>query len=285
MTGKSITGIFDLNFLNECKTPMYSGANSLGFQLQLKKSESIYLKFSKIPEEFSLIKSQDQLRKICSFRSDLVIPFLDICLLENPFYFSGHYYNLVTLHPFKKIKPIGFYEEFSSIYQTLINYWILKGFNDLHCADILHGDVNIQNIGFATFLSKTIPIIFDINIYQITSTNKKEIFISPEFMAPEVFQFGNYDLKSELWAMGVLLFTIHTKEFPFGLRSGNSKAKNIFLNMSQKNIERIVEKSPQSIKKIVKGLLKLNPTERISTGECLELIKKETKWFIRPFLN
>lgn len=167
----------------------------------------------------------------------------------------------------------------------MINYWILKGFNDLHEAGIFHGDVNIQNIGLTTLLLKTIPILYDINIYERISNNKREVFFSPEFMAPEVFELGLYDLKSELWAIGILLFAINTKEFPFGLRSENVNAIDIFLNMSQINIDKVAEKSPQSIKKIVKGLLKLNPTERLSTGECLELIKKESNWFVRLFLS
>lgn len=285
MIERSITGVFDINFLKECETPLFYGPNSLGFKLSFKRSETVYLKISKIPEGFSLIKSKDLLRKICSFRSELVIPFFDICLLEKPFCFLGQNFSLVTLHPYKEIKPIGYFEQHSSSYQKLINYWILKGFYDLHKAGIYHGDVNIQNIGLTTIFSKTIPMLYNLNIYQRISNSKKEIFISPEFMAPEVFESNTYDLKSELWAIGVLLFTIYTKEFPFGLRSESANVNNIFLNMTQSNIDKVVEKSPQSIKNVVKGLLKLNPTERLSMDECINLFKKESNWLFRLLIN
>lgn len=284
MIEKTITGLFDLNFLKACNTPVFLGPNSIGFRILENNSRSYYyLKFTKIPEGFSLNRDNDLLKKICSFRNDLFLPFLDICILENPFYFSGTSYGLITLHPFKEINPIWYFERYSYNYKMLINFWILKAFNELHLKDILHGDINIQNIGLTTLFSKTIPILYDLNILKKSDNSKLEIFISPEFMAPEVIESGIYDLKSELWAIGVLLFAINTKELPFGRRS--KKSINILSNINQLNIDKAVEKSPQSIRIVIKGLLKLNPNERLSIDEAIDLMKKESNWLFRILIN
>lgn len=112
MIERSITGVFDINFLKECNTPIFFGSNSLGFKLPKIKSESVYLKLSKIPEGFSLIKSQDQLRKICSFRSELVIPFLDICLLEKLFIFQDITLILQLSIHLRQSDPSGILKDF-----------------------------------------------------------------------------------------------------------------------------------------------------------------------------
>ena len=89
---------------------------------------------------------------------------------------------------------------------------------------------------------------------------------SPLYMAPEILRYEKYDAKADLWSVGTVLYEMMVGKPPF--RASNHVE---LLRKIERGEDRI--KFPEevvlsdSMKKLIRGLLKRNPVERISFGE------------------
>ena len=89
---------------------------------------------------------------------------------------------------------------------------------------------------------------------------------SPLYMAPEILRYEKYDAKADLWSVGTVLYEMMVGKPPF--RASNHVE---LLRKIERGEDRI--KFPEevilsdSMKRLVRGLLKRNPVERISFGE------------------
>lgn len=89
---------------------------------------------------------------------------------------------------------------------------------------------------------------------------------SPLYMAPEILRYEKYDAKADLWSVGTVLYEMMVGKPPF--RASNHVE---LLRKIERGDDRI--KFPEevalsdSMKKLIRGLLKRNPVERISFGD------------------
>lgn len=89
---------------------------------------------------------------------------------------------------------------------------------------------------------------------------------SPLYMAPEILRYEKYDAKADLWSVGTVLYEMMVAKPPF--RATNHVE---LLRKIERGEDRI--KFPEevvlsdSMKKLIRGLLKRNPVERISFGD------------------
>ncbi|KAI4158582.1 MAG: hypothetical protein LQ342_007321 [Letrouitia transgressa] len=89
---------------------------------------------------------------------------------------------------------------------------------------------------------------------------------SPLYMAPEILRYEKYDAKADLWSVGTVLYEMMTGKPPF--RASNHVE---LLRKIERGEDRI--KFPEettlmdSMKKLIRGLLKRNPVERISFND------------------
>ncbi len=89
---------------------------------------------------------------------------------------------------------------------------------------------------------------------------------SPLYMAPEILRYEKYDAKADLWSVGTVLYEMMVGKPPF--RASNHVE---LLRKIERGEDRI--KFPEevvlsdSMKKLIRGLLKRNPVERISFGD------------------
>ena len=108
------------------------------------------------------------------------------------------------------------------------------------------GDIKITDFGFARYFDNDMVI--------------QTICGSPLYMAPEIMKNKKYDLKSDLWSVGIILFEMLVGQAPF-------RAKNIFELMRQidKNDVRIPQETniSEPCKDLLLKLLKKNPVDRI----------------------
>ncbi|CDM33671.1 hypothetical protein DTO013E5_1446 [Penicillium roqueforti] len=89
---------------------------------------------------------------------------------------------------------------------------------------------------------------------------------SPLYMAPEILRYEKYDAKADLWSVGTVLYEMVVGRPPF--RATNHVE---LLRKIEKGEDRIrfPEDNPASddIKKLIRGLLKRNPVERLNFPE------------------
>ena len=109
------------------------------------------------------------------------------------------------------------------------------------------GDIKISDFGFARYFDNDMVI--------------QTICGSPLYMAPEIMKNKKYDLKSDLWSVGIILFEMLVGHAPF-------KAKNIFDLMKQieKNDVKIPRdtKISDDCKDLLLKLLQKDPEKRIT---------------------
>ena len=94
-------------------------------------------------------------------------------------------------------------------------------------------------------------------------------------MAPEILKGEKNLLKCDLWSIGIIIYYMYFKEYPY-----NGKNKNTLFNdiNSEKELKTIDNKE---LNDLMKKLLKINPNDRISWEEYFE-----HKFFKKaPFFN
>ena len=135
----------------------------------------------------------------------------------------------------------------------------------LHSKNIIHRDIKLENIlldaddniglcdfGFATIL----PVG--------TSRLNKSWIGTFEYVAPELLCAEEYDFPIDIWAIGVVTYTLLTKKSPFRGPGDHITAANV------KDVKLIYPNylSDQALD-FLKGILKRNPEERMKITDLL----------------
>ncbi|ODV67606.1 Pkinase-domain-containing protein [Hyphopichia burtonii NRRL Y-1933] len=112
--------------------------------------------------------------------------------------------------------------------------------------------LKIADFGFARFLPST--------------SMAETLCGSPLYMAPEILRYEKYNAKADLWSVGAVLYEMTCGRPPFKAANHIELLANI-----EKAEDRIKfsasAKVPESCKRLIRSLLKYNPTERISFHE------------------
>lgn len=112
--------------------------------------------------------------------------------------------------------------------------------------------LKIADFGFARFLPST--------------SMAETLCGSPLYMAPEILRYEKYNAKADLWSVGAVLYEMTVGKPPFKAGNHIELLKNI-----EKAKDKIkfpsAAKVPESLKQLIRSLLKYNPTERISFNE------------------
>ena len=149
----------------------------------------------------------------------------------------------------------------------------------IHKKKILHRDLKSGNI----FLMKSgIVKLGDFGIakgLQSTWEKAKTLVGTPYYLSPEIITNKPYDAKSDIWALGVLLYELMTFKMPFNAVS---------LPLLSIKINRGVYKQPSGnystdIKNLLKKCLTVDPEKRPSIDEILKLplIKNRINNFLK----
>ena len=99
---------------------------------------------------------------------------------------------------------------------------------------------------------------------------------SPLYMAPEILRYEKYDAKADLWSVGTVMYEMITGRPPF--RASNHVE---LLRKIERGEDKIrIPDDPvvsESMKSLIKGLLKRNPVERMGFGDFFDntVIKEE----------
>ncbi|CAH2107452.1 unnamed protein product [Euphydryas editha] len=102
--------------------------------------------------------------------------------------------------------------------QEILFYFcqILLGVNYIHKLDIIHRDLKAENI-LLTGKNGVIVKIGDFGISKMLESAKKTSTVigTPYYLAPELCEGNPYDTKSDVWALGCLLYEMCTHKRAF----------------------------------------------------------------------
>ena len=137
-------------------------------------------------------------------------------------------------------------------------------FKKLNENNIVHRDLKLENILIKyTNKSKTefIPKLSD---YGLSKELKKEKLFShlgtPATMAPEVIRNQSYDSKADLWSVGVIIYYLHFKEYPYGLNE-EAISQNLKKKTPYKKAENLL------LRDLIDKLLQEDQDKRLSWEE------------------
>lgn len=148
-----------------------------------------------------------------------------------------------------------------------ISYSILRAISYMHSHGLFHKDIKPENIIFAK------PGVFStlrISDFGMSPSyylqNQPFDFQSSQFMAPELIR-GEYNPKSDLWSVGIVLYILVTGTFPYkGCENPEQSLKH-----GEYNSEPLLRHNVcQELRDLIFKLLKANPSYRINLPEALD---------------
>ena len=188
----------------------------------------------------------------------------------NNIYFILDYYPKGDFAKFLNHKPLK--EKYCRKYMKQLS----QGLEYLLNKDILHRDLKPQNI----LLTNEYNIkITDFGFAKQVDKNSLITTLcgSPMYMAPEIINKQDYDIKSDLWSVGVILYEMVYGYVPFNVST--------FLELIKRINNKEIEYTNKKIKisddclELMKSLLTKEPNKRISWEDFFN-----HKWFINDEL-
>lgn len=143
---------------------------------------------------------------------------------------------------------------------------VFQGVHYLHSHGVLHRDIKPTNILLHNVNGRLMVKISDI---ELLDDEKHSIKTTPEFLAPEVYENKDYNLKSDIWAIGVMLYELFTARFPFGSRHEGLSVEEIRANARCGLTELQVNAVPSPFREVIEKALIVDPSERPTSVESL----------------
>uniref|UniRef100_A0A182QIZ1 Serine/threonine-protein kinase 40 n=1 Tax=Anopheles farauti TaxID=69004 RepID=A0A182QIZ1_9DIPT len=163
-------------------------------------------------------------------------------------------------------------------------YEVVKVVEQLHARNIIHRDLKLNNIVLDRRTGRVVLTNFFLGKHLI---NDQECLFdqrgSPAYISPDVLGGKPYRGKpSDMWALGVILYTIVFGKFPFLDTTPTALFRKIreadYTIPSGFNIT-------QETKSLIKRMLTLNPDERLTATEVRVELEQHLRKFRRPRLN
>lgn len=154
--------------------------------------------------------------------------------------------------------------------QKILDYFcqICQGIKYCHDNKLLHRDIKSQNI----FLTSNGEIkIGDFGISKIlehTRDNLNTLIGTPCYLSPEIIENQSYNLKSDIYALGVLLYEMCALKHPYKADSIHALA----LQIVSGKYEPLPSKYSLALRHLVDNLLSKNPEKRMDINKIIEYI-------------
>ncbi|PHJ21233.1 nek kinase [Cystoisospora suis] len=182
----------------------------------------------------------------------------------------------------KPYTPLFFKEE----HVLLVFVQAVAGLHHLHSGDILHRDIKSQNI----FLSSDGLIkLGDFGIARQLNKDKvaKTYVGSPCYMSPELYKRDPYNYKSDIWALGCVLYELCCLRKPFQGPNIVVLAMQITQNPPPSHLDSPPDLYPPALHQLASRMLQVDPAARPDTREILAMpyIVKSIKKLIKRALN
>ena len=153
---------------------------------------------------------------------------------------------------------------------------VVRGLKSLHDLNILHRDMKSANI----FLYQDHTAkLGDLNVSKVA---KKGLLYTqtgtPYYASPEVWKDQPYDLKSDIWSMGCVLYEMCALVPPFRADDMNG----LFKRVLRGQYPAIPSHYSMDLRQLIKALLQVAPAARPNCDQILEMpivVKRIKKYF------
>ncbi|KAM6980401.1 death-associated protein kinase 3-like [Aplochiton taeniatus] len=148
---------------------------------------------------------------------------------------------------------------------------ILEGVHYLHTRKIAHFDLKPENI---MLLDKNVPLprikLIDFGLaHKIEAgVEFKNIFGTPEFVAPEIVNYEPLGLEADMWSIGVITYILLSGASPFLGESKQDTLKNISA-MNYEFDEEFFCRTSELAKNFIRQLLERDKTKRLTIQDAL----------------
>ncbi|CAD8058142.1 unnamed protein product [Paramecium sonneborni] len=166
---------------------------------------------------------------------------------------------------------------FSEDKAAKVIFRVIKIIAYLHSKKIMHRDIKLENFIFRQIDNFDSLCLTDFKLAEFHDEDGNYQFKrcgTVGYVAPEILADQNYDLQVDVYSVGILLYILFTGREPF---DGNYQEKVIqnligFIDFQDLKVSNLALD-------LLKGLLKLDPQERLSSHQALN-----HKWFQREKL-
>jgi len=165
---------------------------------------------------------------------------------------------------FDRVTAIGRFTEKDA--QDTI-YQILVAINYIHCMGIVHRDIKLENFLYDSKSYAHLKLI-DFGFSRFTSNKRMQLGCGTlAYMAPEVLG-GSYDLKCDMWSVGVIAFILLMGYMPF---TGSDDEIRAAITSGQYRIDKPRwEKLSENSKGFLQSLLVTDSDQRLSAEQALQ---------------
>jgi len=192
------------------------GAYGIVYKVQKKGTSDIYV-IKQISLEGLTEKEKEEVKQeafiLSSIKSDFVVKYYDSFLEDDNINIVMEYCDGGDLSEFiLEKKNIGVLLEEKIIWKLFLKITI--GLADIHKMKILHRDLKTLNI----FLKHGLEVkIGDLGVAKVLLKNSfaQTVIGTPYYLSPEICQEKPYNDKSDVWALGCILYELCTFKHPF----------------------------------------------------------------------
>jgi len=146
-------------------------------------------------------------------------------------------------------------------------YQILLAINYIHCMGIVHRDIKLENFLYDSKSYAHLKLI-DFGFSRFTWNKRMQLGCGTlAYMAPEVLE-GSYDLKCDMWSVGVIAFILLMGYMPF---TGSDDDIRAAVTSGQYRIDQPRwQKLSENSRGFLQSLLVTDPDQRLSANQALQ---------------
>lgn len=204
----------------------------------------------------------EEVRILSSLKNENIVKYLDSFVDAGKLYIVMEYVPNGTLYDFYKAKREKAEENF--VWTTLVSLSLALQY--IHGKKILHRDVKSTNV----FLDRRLKVrLGDFGVAKVLGASKKmakTVVGTPFYLSPELCQGRPYNDKSDIWALGIVMYELCMRTHPFIADSPIQLSQKIVGGKFQP-----IRGFSLEVISIIQKCLAVNPLERPSASDILRL--------------
>ena len=219
------------------------------------------------------IKKEEKILK--KLNSDAIIKINNIIDNTKYYGFEFDYFN-ISLYNYIREEPFFVRNNINALKEILIT--LTQALKELKEKGIIHRNIKPENIYMYNINEgKELPDNLKIKLANFDcAVYKDEILTSKPmgsfmYTAPEIINNLEYDEKSDIWSIGIIVYELYFGISPFGNESINKIRK--IMNGKEKFIFK--KSGIKSLDTLFNKLLCVNPTERMSLEELINFVENK----------